>query len=83
MPEWPGWVAGLFLAVFLTLPMAAVLWHAGGGSAPQPADWAALRFTVLQALISAGVSVALAIPVARALSRRQFRGRALLLGLMG
>lgn len=83
LPEWPGWIAGLFLAGFLTLPMAAVLWHAGGGSAPQPADWAALRFTVLQALYSAGLSVLLAIPVARALSRRQFRGRALLLGLMG
>jgi thiamine transport system permease protein len=48
----------------------------------KPADWAALRFTVLQAALSAGVSVLLAVPVARALFRRRFRGRGLLIRLM-
>ncbi len=46
-------------------------------------DWAALRFTVLQAVVSAGVSVALAVPVARALARRRFIGRGLLIALLG
>ena len=40
-----------------------------------PSDWAALRFTVLQAALSAGLSTLLAVPVARALHRRRFRGR--------
>lgn len=48
----------------------------------KPADWAALRFTVLQAALSAGVSVLLAVPVARALFRRRFAGRGLLIRLM-
>lgn len=47
-----------------------------------PADLAALRFTLLQAALSALVSVALAVPVARALARRRFRGRAALIRLM-
>ena len=50
---------------------------------PGPSDWAALRFTVLQALLSALFSVVLAVPVARALARRKFRGRGLLVTLMG
>ncbi len=46
-------------------------------------DWAALRFTVSQALVSAAFSVALAIPAARALARRRFRGRNALVLLLG
>jgi len=48
-----------------------------------PADWAAIRFTVLQAALSALISVVLAIPVARALARRDFAGRRVLVTLMG
>lgn len=48
-----------------------------------PADWVAVRFSVTQALVSALVSVALAIPVARALARRRFAGRSLLVTLLG
>jgi thiamine transport system permease protein len=48
-----------------------------------PYLWSVLRFTVLQAALSALLSVAMAIPVARALSRRRFRGRTLLLRLFG
>ena len=48
-----------------------------------PADWAAVRFTVLQAALSALISVGLAIPVARALARRRFKGRAALVTAMG
>ena len=49
----------------------------------RPAEWLALRFTVMQAAISAVLSTALAIPVARALARRRFPGRGALLVLFG
>jgi thiamine transport system permease protein len=65
------------------LPLAALLWRAGGLAAPTPADWSALRFTLLQAALSAAFSVALAIPLARALMRRSFAGRAALIALLG
>jgi thiamine transport system permease protein len=71
-------VAGLVLA-----PLAAVVWTGGGVSSLRPADWAAVRFTLVQAVLSALVSVALAIPVARALARRAFRGRGALITLLG
>ena len=48
-----------------------------------PADWAAVRFTIWQAALSAGLSCALAVPVARALARRQFFGRGAVIVLMG
>ncbi len=54
-----------------------------GGISLSPADWAALRFTLVQAALSAGLSVALAVPVARALARRSFPGRRALITLMG
>lgn len=46
-------------------------------------DWAALRFTVWQSVLSALFSVVFAIPVARALARRQFFGRGVLVTLLG
>ncbi len=51
------------------------------GSAPS--DWAAIRFTLAQATLSALFSVALAIPLARALARRRFPGRGVLITLLG
>nr|WP_322867717.1 thiamine/thiamine pyrophosphate ABC transporter permease ThiP [Aquicoccus sp. G2-2]MEA1115042.1 thiamine/thiamine pyrophosphate ABC transporter permease ThiP [Aquicoccus sp. G2-2] len=71
------------VAVVLLAPLGAVIWRAGGMGAPGAADWAALRFTLLQAVLSASVSVVLAIPVAKALARRQFFGRAALITLLG
>lgn len=71
-------VAGLVLG-----PVAAVLWRGGGWTALSPADWAALRFTIWQAALSALLSVGLAIPVARALARRRFPGRSLIIAVMG
>ncbi len=77
-------VLALALVAALTLGMVAVIaLRAEPGRGLGPADWAALRFTLLQALISAGLSVALAIPAARALARRRFPGRAALTGLLG
>ena len=74
--------AGLVLALTLG-PLAAVAWRAEGAARLGPADWAAIRFTVWQALASAALSCALAVPVARALARRRFRGRAALVTLLG
>jgi thiamine transport system permease protein len=75
--------AGVAVAALVLVPLGAVIVRAGGWPALGPADWAALRFTVGQAALSAVLSVGLAVPVARALARRQFRGRSALVQLMG
>jgi thiamine transport system permease protein len=74
-------LAALLLALVVA-PLVAVAAR-GTSFAPSPSDWAAVRFTLLQATLSALVSTALAIPVARALARRRFRGRQALITLMG
>ncbi|OYX44015.1 MAG: thiamine/thiamine pyrophosphate ABC transporter permease ThiP [Rhodobacterales bacterium 32-67-9] len=72
------------MTLALTLgPLGAVLARAGTFAALGPADWAALRFTVAQATVSAALSLGLAVPVARALARRRFPGRGLLITLLG
>ncbi len=79
-------VLGAAVLIGLNLgSLGAVFWRAGAGSGAGwgAADWAALRFTLLQAALSALVSVALALPVARALARRRFAGRRALIVLMG
>ncbi|MGR3483810.1 MAG: thiamine/thiamine pyrophosphate ABC transporter permease ThiP [Paracoccaceae bacterium] len=64
-------------------PLAAVAWRADWAGGLGSADWAAVRFTLWQAALSALLSVALAVPVARALARRRFRGRIVLLSVLG
>ncbi len=49
----------------------------------RPAEWAALLFTLKQAALSAFFACVLAVPTARALARRRFRGRGALIALMG
>ena len=75
-------LVALLLMALVIAPMLAVAFR-GAGVALGPADWAAIRFTILQAAVSAIVSTLLAIPVARALARRRFAGRGLLIVLMG
>ncbi|MBL3580257.1 thiamine/thiamine pyrophosphate ABC transporter permease ThiP, partial [Rhodovulum visakhapatnamense] len=73
-------------AVTLALALgtiAAVAWRAEGAARLGAADLAAVRFTLLQALASAALSTLLAVPVARALARRRFPGRGLLITLLG
>ncbi len=80
LPRWPGGLAaGLVLALTLGT-LGAVAWRAEGAGA---ADWAAVRFTLVQAALSALVSVLAAVPVARALARRRFAGRGALVTLLG
>jgi thiamine transport system permease protein len=76
-------IAALVLALMTLGPVGVVLARAGGFAALGPGDWQALRFTLWQALLSASVSVLLAIPVAKALARRDFAGRGLLVTLLG
>jgi thiamine transport system permease protein len=72
----------VLLLALVTAPLLAVGWR-GAGLSLGPADWAAVRFSVTQALLSALFSTLLAIPVARALARRRFPGRNALVTLMG
>lgn len=76
---------GAALAVSLLVfgPLVAVALRAEGPSRLAAADWAAVRFTLVQAVLSALLSVGLAIPVARALSRRRFPGRRFLVTALG
>ncbi len=72
---------GLGIAV-LILGSAAMVGLRAESWALKPTDGSALRFTVMQAALSACISVAFAIPVARALFRRRFAGRRALIRLM-
>ena len=79
----PAWLtAALVLALTLGTLLAVAL-RADVGRGFSPGDWAAIRFTLTQAAVSALASVGLAIPVARALARRRFRGRGVLISLLG
>ncbi|WP_458792168.1 thiamine/thiamine pyrophosphate ABC transporter permease ThiP [Yoonia sp. MH D7] len=82
-PRWPGGIAaGLVLALTLGT-LGAVLFRADLTSGLGAADWSAIRFTISQAFVSAALSCLLAVPVARALARRTFLGRSLLITLLG
>lgn len=74
-------VALIVLALALG-PLAVLLVQPGQGPLAL-ADWAAVRFTLLQAALSAVLSCALAVPVARALARRRFPGRGALIAVLG
>ncbi len=76
-------LAAALVAALVLAPLGAVIARAGGVSALTPADLDALSFTLWQAALSAGLSCLLAIPLARALHRRRFRGRGLFVSLLG
>ncbi|MCB1394827.1 MAG: thiamine/thiamine pyrophosphate ABC transporter permease ThiP [Rhodobacter sp.] len=83
MPRGPAALVAAGLVALNFGALAAVAGRADGAGGLSAADWSALRFTVMQAALSALLSVALAIPVARALARRRFPGRGALIVLMG
>jgi thiamine transport system permease protein len=80
---WAGLAAAALILALTGGTVAAVLARAEGAFMLGPGDWAAIRFTLWQAALSALLSCALAVPVARALARRRFAGRAVLVTLMG
>ncbi len=81
--SWPGISAAALVAALILGTLATVGLRAETSGGFNPSDWAALRFTLLQATLSAAFSSILAIPVARALARRRFRGRRVLIALLG
>ena len=81
--QWPSALTAA-LVLFVTLGATiAVALKAEIERGLSSADWAAIRFTITQAMASAVISTALAIPTARAIARRQFRGRSALITLLG
>ncbi|WP_299507222.1 thiamine/thiamine pyrophosphate ABC transporter permease ThiP [uncultured Roseobacter sp.] len=78
-----GIAAGGFVVVAVLLSFLGIGLRAEVGRGIGPAEWAAIRFTLLQAALSALISVACAIPLARALARRRFMGRGVLITLLG
>lgn len=88
MLRWPGTAAAVLVLLLTLGTLGVVALRAGaatgfGATGLGAADWAAIRFTVTQALVSATLSTLLAVPVARALARRRFFGRGLLITLLG
>jgi thiamine transport system permease protein len=75
--------AAAFVALLILGTVVAVALRAEPGRGLGPPEWAAIRFTVLQSTLSALLSVALAVPIARALARRRFFGRRVLIALLG
>ncbi|MGR3491889.1 MAG: thiamine/thiamine pyrophosphate ABC transporter permease ThiP [Shimia sp.] len=80
-----GVLAGVTALVLLALTLGtlgAVAWRAEGGGLVA-SDWGVIRFTLWQALVSAGLSCLVAVPLARALARRRFPGRGALIAVLG
>ncbi len=94
--EDPPWVrrlliaaALLFLAAFLLVPAAAVIWEALRGgvdlwikAVTEPDAWAAIRLTLLVAAIAVPLNTAFGLAAAWSLTRFRYRGQALLLSLI-
>ena len=78
-----GIVAGGFVVAAVLLAFLGISLRAEPASSFGAAEWQAIRFTVVQAFWSALISVALAVPLARALARRRFVGRDILITLLG
>lgn len=78
-----GIAAATFVVAAVLLAFVGIGLRVETFSGLGPAEWQAIRFTILQSLLSAFLSCVLAIPVARALARRRFWGRAFLITLLG
>lgn len=76
-----GWVALAVVGLVCLAPLAALL--AQPGQWPQSYAWGVLRFTLLQAALSAFISVGLAVPLAAALVHRRFIGKQAVVVLLG
>ena len=74
---WPGIGAAVAVAALILGALAAVFWRAEGPATLGRADWAAIRFTILQAGLSAAFSVALAVPLAQILPVGELVGQSL------
>ena len=55
--RWSGLAALLFVALLVVGPLVALWLRSGTSAILTSADWAAVRFTLFQAGLSAGISV--------------------------
>lgn len=79
-----GGLIVISLIIFLTFgTLLAVTFRIEGSFIMDRYDWGVIRFTFLQAFVSAVTSLILAIPISRALVRRNFIGRKILITLLG
>lgn len=78
-----GGIAAILVVLVTLGPIAAVFSLGWGEGVLRSADYAAIRFSVFQASLSALLSVALAMPLSRALARRRFWGRGALIAILG
>ncbi|WP_370641148.1 thiamine/thiamine pyrophosphate ABC transporter permease ThiP [Nereida sp. MMG025] len=81
--KWAGGAVLALLLLFIFGTLLAVALRADDLSGLPSDFWPTVWFTLMQATLSGALSVLLAIPVARALMRRSFRGKALLIALLG
>ncbi|MGB0959391.1 MAG: ABC transporter permease subunit [Halocynthiibacter sp.] len=78
------WLIPAVVVTALTLgPILVIAFRAQGFGRIGVAEFAALKFTLIQAFLSATICIAFAIPTARALARRQFWGRGAVTILLG
>ncbi|MEE4188583.1 MAG: thiamine/thiamine pyrophosphate ABC transporter permease ThiP, partial [Roseobacter sp.] len=79
----PGAIAAVCVVALVLLAFAGIGLRAEPRSTFGAAEWQAIRFTVVQAGLSALFSIVLAVPLARALARRDLPGRRVLVTLLG
>lgn len=82
MKHWPAPIFILACVALGLIPLVAFAWQQGGEVLSNSYVWRVLRFTVLQATLSTLLSVLPSIFIARALARRTFWGREMLLTLL-
>jgi sulfate/thiosulfate transport system permease protein len=82
-------LAVLFLAAFLVVPAAAVLWEAWRGGAEvwakaitEPDAWSAIRLTLLVAAVAVPLNTIFGLAAAWSITRFRYRGQTLLLSLI-
>ncbi|MEM6889360.1 MAG: thiamine/thiamine pyrophosphate ABC transporter permease ThiP [Pseudomonadota bacterium] len=78
-----GYVAAALVVGMVLLAFWGLGQRIETGARLGPAEWSAIRFTVVQATVSAIISGVVAVPLARALARRRFAGRGFLITLLG
>ena len=76
-------IATLFLGFMILVPLIVLISMADQYFIFSDADWAALKFTIFQAICSASLSVLIGWPLARALARQNFRGKQFLILVLG
>jgi len=82
-------VAGVFVALFLLLPLAAVFtealrkgWEAYWTALQEPDAWSAIRLTLITALIAVPMNLVFGVAAAWAIAKFEFKGKAFLTTLV-